>query len=111
MQQHLHGLFPENAVWSQANLPLVLPYIVHQLCAKLIVGPMSGWLVAEYTPDGVGTGVENHPSHYMVWVWIGGMAAITPIILITMYKLFRHAEQQDIEAATEGGAGAEDDGD
>ncbi len=67
--------------------------------AKLIVGPMSGWLVATYTPDGVGTGVENHPSHWMVWVWIGGMAAITPIILITMVKLFRHAEQQDIEAA------------
>jgi MFS family permease len=70
--------------------------------AKLIVGPMSGWLVATYTPEGRDPGVENYPSHHMVWVWIGGMAAITPIILIAMFKLFRHAEQQDIEAATEG---------
>ncbi len=67
--------------------------------AKLIAGPMSGWLVATYTPAGLGTGVANYPGHHMVWVWIGGMAAITPIILITMVKLFRHAEQQDIEAA------------
>jgi proton-dependent oligopeptide transporter, POT family len=68
--------------------------------AKLIVGPMSGWLVKTYTPGGLATGVENYPDHHMVWIWIGGMAAITPVILITMFKLFRHAEQQDIEAAT-----------
>jgi MFS family permease len=67
--------------------------------AKLIVGPMSGWLVATYTPKDA----ESYPDHWMVWVWIGGMAAITPIILITMRKLFRHAEQQDIEAATQEG--------
>jgi POT family proton-dependent oligopeptide transporter len=69
--------------------------------AKLIVGPMSGWLVHEYTPKEAGFGVESHPNHWMVWVWIGGMAAITPIMLIVMYRLFRHAEQQDIEAAVE----------
>jgi POT family proton-dependent oligopeptide transporter len=67
--------------------------------AKLIVGPMSGWLVKTYTPKGA----EEYPDHWMVWVWIGGMAAITPIILITMRKLFRHAEEQNIEAATQGG--------
>jgi dipeptide/tripeptide permease len=64
--------------------------------AKLIVGPMSGWLVFQYTPKNE----TSYPSHWLVWVWIGGMAAITPVILITMYKLFRHAEEQNIEAAT-----------
>ncbi len=64
--------------------------------AKLIVGPMSGWLVSEYTPKDA----DSYPDHWMVWVWIGGMAAITPIILIAMRKLFRRAEQQDIEAAS-----------
>ncbi|MHC4774406.1 MAG: MFS transporter [Planctomycetota bacterium] len=72
-----------------------LPYFA----AKLIVGPMSGWLVATYTPKDA----DSYPDHWMVWVWIGGMSAITPIILITMRKLFRHAEQQDIEAAAAGG--------
>ena len=75
-----------------------LPYFL----AKLVAGPMSGILVANYTPDDLPPGVEHYPDHHMVWVWIGGMAAITPIILITMVKLFRHAEQQDIEAAVEG---------
>jgi dipeptide/tripeptide permease len=65
--------------------------------AKLVVGPMSGWLVTEYTPEGA----ASYPNHHMVWVWIGGMAAITPIMLITMYKLFRHAEEQDVEHVTE----------
>jgi MFS family permease len=67
--------------------------------AKLIAGPMSGWLVATYTPQDA----ESYPKHWMVWLWIGGMAAITPIMLIGMRKLFRHAEAQDIEAATKGG--------
>ena len=74
-----------------------VPYFV----AKFVAGPMSGILVANYTPDDLPPGVEHHPDHHMVWVWIGGMAAITPIILITMVKLFRHAEQQDIEAVVE----------
>jgi dipeptide/tripeptide permease len=77
---------------------IALSYIPY-FGAKLIVGPMSGWLVATYTPRDA----ESYPDHWMVWVWIGGMAAITPIILITMRKLFRHAEQQDIEAATKRG--------
>ena len=75
-----------------------LPYFA----AKLVAGPMSGILVANYTPDDLPPGVEHYPDHHMVWVWIGGMAAITPIILITMVKLFRHAEEQDIEAVAKG---------
>ncbi len=43
--------------------------------AKLIAGPLSGWLVATYTPEGA----EAYPHHIMVWVWIGGMALISPI--------------------------------
>ena len=63
--------------------------------AKLIVGPMSGWLLVTYTPKGA----ESYPNHYMVWVWIAVMAAVTPLSLIMLRRLFKTAEQQDIEAA------------
>ncbi|UCD76053.1 MAG: MFS transporter [Phycisphaerales bacterium] len=78
---------------------IAMSYIPY-FAAKMIAGPMSGMLLRDYTPDDLPPGVEHHSSHHMTWVWIGGMAAITPIILITMVKLFRHAEQQNIEAAT-----------
>jgi MFS family permease len=58
--------------------------------AKLIAGPMSGWLVATYVPKDA----ENYDNHYMVWVWIGCMAAISPIGLLLFRKLFRRAERE-----------------
>jgi len=61
--------------------------------AKLIVGPMSGWLVATYTPEGA----ASYPNHYMVWVWIGGMALLSPIGLVLFRGLFTAAERRAVE--------------
>ncbi len=58
--------------------------------AKLFVGPLSGWLVATYTPEGA----ASYPLHYMVWLWIGGMAIVSPLGLIIFQKLFRKAEHR-----------------
>jgi hypothetical protein len=58
--------------------------------AKLFVGPLSGWLVATYTPEGQGP----YPYHYMVWIWIGGMALFSPLGLVVFRKLFKRTEHQ-----------------
>jgi MFS family permease len=68
-----------------------LPYFA----AKLFVGPLSGWLVATYTPEGA----SSYPNHAMVWVWIGGMAALSPICLVVFKKMFIRAEIANKEAA------------
>ena len=52
--------------------------------AKFFVGPLSGWLVATYTPEGA----SSYPQQYMVWVWIGGMAVLSPISLLAFRKVF-----------------------
>ena len=72
----------------------VLPFFA----AKFVAGPMSGILVKVYTPvtttlDAMGnkvmvTGDLSH--HYMVWVWIGGMALLSPLGLL----LFRRHVMQ-----------------
>lgn len=63
----------------------VLPFFV----AKFFVGPMSGWLVKIYTPlDEAGKALANYPDHYMVWVWIGGTAVLSPIGLLALRKWF-----------------------
>jgi dipeptide/tripeptide permease len=61
--------------------------------AKLIAGPMSGLLLANYVP----AGAESYPHHHLLWVWIGGMAALTPVGLLAFYRLFHQAE---VEAGT-----------
>lgn len=61
---------------------------------KLLVGPLSGWLVANYTPEGA----SSYPQHFWIWIWMGGMAAISPIGLILFRKLFTsslHAPDDD----------------
>jgi len=62
--------------------------------AKFIAGPMSGWLVATYTPEGL----ANPPDHYMVWVWIGGFALVSPLGMMFFRKMYKKAED-DAEAA------------
>ena len=57
-----------------------LPYFA----AKFLAGPLSGELVAAYTPEGA----ASYPDHYMVWMWIGGMALISPIGLVVFRRLF-----------------------
>ena len=57
-----------------------LPYFA----AKLFVGPLSGWLIATYVPPGA----ESYPNHYWVWLWIGGIAVISPLGLLIFRGLF-----------------------
>ena len=63
-----------------------LPYFA----AKLVAGPMSGWLVATYVPENA----ENYDKHYMVWIWIGCMAVVSPIGLLLFRRLFTRAERE-----------------
>lgn len=90
-----------------------LPYFA----AKFIAGPMSGILVAEYTPKegglyplyhgivywtgqfGIRIQGSEHmfPGHQHVWFWIGGMAAITPIGLAIFHRLFTRGGAQQAE--------------
>ena len=65
-----------------------LPYFA----AKFIVGPMSGWLLVTYVPEGA----ESYPNHQLVWWWIGGMALISPLGLVAFNKLFRKAERHEL---------------
>ena len=67
----------------------ILPFFA----AKFAVGPMSGILLEAYTPlNSVGKVMAGgYPDHYMIWVWIGGMALITPIALLLMRNLFQKA--------------------
>ncbi|HAR41613.1 MAG TPA: hypothetical protein DCS07_03110 [Bdellovibrionales bacterium] len=58
--------------------------------AKFFVGPLSGWLVATYTPEGA----TSYPLHYVVWLWIGGMSLISPLGLVVFHKLFSKAEHR-----------------
>ena len=68
----------------------VLPFFA----AKFVAGPMSGMLVKAYTPmietiDAMGKKVMvvgDLSQHYMVWVWIGGMALLSPLGLLVFRK-------------------------
>lgn len=63
----------------------VLPFFV----AKFFVGPMSGMLLNAYTPvDAAGKALADYPHHHMVWVWIGGMAVLSPIGLLVFRNWF-----------------------
>jgi len=71
---------------------IALSYIPY-FAAKMVVGPMSGMLLGTYVPEGQ----DSYPNHWLVWVWIGGMAAITPVVLIAMRRVFRKAGQEEPE--------------
>lgn len=63
----------------------VLPFFV----AKFFVGPMSGWLVNAYTPvDAEGKALVFYPDHHMVWIWIGGVAMLSPIGMLVFRSWF-----------------------
>lgn len=63
----------------------VLPFFV----AKFFVGPMSGLLVNTYTPvDAAGKALASYPQHHMIWIWIGGMAVLSPIGLLVFRRWF-----------------------
>ena len=62
----------------------VLPWFA----AKLFVGPMSGLLIKLYTPFENGHPLPPADDYTMIWVWIGGMALLTPITLLAFGKAF-----------------------
>ena len=82
----------------------ILPYFL----AKIVAGPFSGWLVSTYTPampelngaPGIIAAPEAYADSYMVWIWIGSIAIITPIGLVVFKKLFKSAEAGTIEEKT-----------
>ena len=73
----------------------VLPFFA----AKFVAGPMSGWLVSRYTPlDEAGKALASYPEHHMVWIWIGGMAVFTPILLLIFRNFFKKGAEVGVEA-------------
>ena len=85
----------------------VLPWFA----AKFVVGPMSGILVAAYTPlDEAGKALSAYPDHFMVWVWIGGMALLTPICLLLFRNLFQRSIEDAPDKVDDGGDSGDGDG-
>lgn len=58
-----------------------LPYFL----AKMIAGPLSGVLIARYTPEGN----SDYPEHYLIWIWIGGITLLSPIGLVLFRRMFQ----------------------
>ena len=73
----------------------VLPWFA----ARLFVGPLSGWLVDRYTPEGLPPGLENYPQQHMIWVIVGAFAIITPIGLLIFRKIYINAESKGVQSA------------
>ena len=68
--------------------------------AKLMAGPMAGMLLSGYVPEfGIDGIYQNYPDHQMVWWWIGGTAALTPIGLMLFRALYKEAEDKAEEEA------------
>ncbi|MFZ9886658.1 MAG: MFS transporter [Myxococcota bacterium] len=68
--------------------------------AKFIAGPMAGFLLTEYAPEfGVGGVYQNYPDHQLIWLWVGITAALTPVGLIVLRKMYRQAELAAADAA------------
>lgn len=61
---------------------------------KFIAGPMSGALISTYVPEGG----QPFTNHYMVWVWVGLMASLSPAGLLILNRVYRRAEEANIAA-------------
>ncbi|MGM0578860.1 MAG: MFS transporter [Myxococcota bacterium] len=73
---------------------------------KFLAGPMSGWLISTYVPEG-GAPYDNH---WMVWMWIGLMASLSPAGLLILRRLY-HIAEEGSAAALAGGSDEPDDDD
>jgi hypothetical protein len=70
--------------------------------AKLIAGPMAGWLLTTYTPEfGIDGEYMNYPSHQWIWIWIAATAALTPLGLVVLRRLYKGAEDRALEAVAQ----------
>lgn len=65
--------------------------VLPTFASKFIVAAMSGVLLNTYVPVDAAKKVLPHDNHFMVWVWIGVSAAVTPIGLLLCSKRF-HSE-------------------
>jgi POT family proton-dependent oligopeptide transporter len=73
--------------------------------AKFIAGPMAGILLTAYSPEfGIDGVYMNYPDHQMIWWWVGGTAALTPIGLVLLRGLYREAEERARLVAVEAAA-------
>lgn len=97
LMQFVAEIAPKGKEGSYISLSY-LPYFG----AKLFVGPLSGWLVSTYTPlDETGKALAHYPNHFMVWIWIGSIAMLTPIGLVLLRRKFAGAEEQSMEPESE----------
>jgi len=87
LMQFTAEIAPEGKEGSYIALSY-LPYFA----AKFFIGPMSGWLLATYVPEGA----DSYPHHFMIWVWIGGMALISPLSLFFCRKMFRRQNKENV---------------
>jgi len=70
--------------------------------SNLIVGPLSGLLLTTYAPmvdmvDAAGKTIQvvgDLSHHYMVWIWIGEIAALTPIGLILFRGVYASMKKE-----------------
>ena len=69
--------YKEGSYVALAYLPLFL--------GQFLAGPMSGFLLETYLPSG---NEGDYSLHYMVWVWIGAVGAITPLRMVFFRNLF-----------------------
>ena len=76
-------LSAEIAPQGREGTYIALSYLPYFL-AKLIAGPLSGWLLATYTPASAST----YPDHYLIWIWIGCMSAFSPLGLLLFRKFY-----------------------
>lgn len=66
---------------------LALSYLPYFL-AKMIAGPLSGWLISKYAP----ANASSYPDQHMIWIWIGTMSVLSPAGLLLFRNTFRKAE-------------------
>jgi dipeptide/tripeptide permease len=81
--------------------------------AKLVVGPLSGWLLTTYTPERtfilkladeplrVMGAVSPYADHGMIWLIVGGMALVSPIAFVAFAKVFHMAERKELYGKVE----------
>ncbi len=92
LMQFTAQIAPKGKEGSYISLA-ILPWIF----ARALGGPLSGWLLEMYSPMGLPSGVEHYPRHFMIWVWVGSIAIVSPILLFVLKKLFMKAEAGSVE--------------
>lgn len=91
LTQFTAEIAPEGREGTYISLSM-LPFFL----GKLVAGPLSGWLLATYVPEG-----GDISNHAMVWVWVGSIAVLSPLGLFCFARHFRSAEKKPESPASE----------